>query len=102
MKIFISVGMTGRREEEVRADIIRAQEYVKEHFPFRCIDGVEFVDNYDCQAPEDASPLWCLGEAIKKLGECDACCFVDGWINYHGCCVEYEVCKTYGIYVIKM
>jgi hypothetical protein len=96
-RVFISVGMSGRTDEDVERDIRRACRDIKERYPF---EEVELVDNWSAVGPENAGRLWYLGEAIKKLGTCDVCYFVDGWKKHKGCVAEYEICKLYGIDII--
>lgn len=92
MKVFISVGMRGRSDEEIKNDITRATKDILNRWP-----DAEVVDNF-VEKPEDVSErLYCLGEAIKILGDCDACYFVKGWRKYSGCQVEMEVCMQYDI-----
>lgn len=93
MKVFISVGMTGRKAHEVEADLERARKKIREIYG----DNVVIVDNWNIKIPKKHEQLWYLGEAIKKLGECNACYFVDGWTKYRGCRIEYAVCSQYGI-----
>lgn len=95
-KVFVSVGMTGRYECDVAQDISRAYADIIKRF-----SGCEIVDNWCCDGPEYDGRLWYLGEAIKKLGDCDACYFVKGWQNYKGCRAEMEICKIYGIEIIE-
>ena len=96
-KVFISVGMRGRDYHDVEFDICRARQIVRKMFG----QDVEVVDNWDCRGPGNAVRLWYLGEAIKKLGGCDACYFVKGWLHHKGCIAEMEICKLYGIEVIE-
>ena len=96
-KVFISVGMRGRTDSDVGLDIDRAYRAVWEMFEH----NVKIFDNWGCQGPDDAGRLYYLGEAIKKLGDCDACYFVKGWQNHKGCKAEYEICKLYGIETIE-
>lgn len=99
MKVFISVGMRGRNKDDVEKDIRRLKkEYLKK---FSLDSDIEFIDNWNCEGPEDAGRLWYLGEAIKKLGDCDVCCFVNDWQKYKGCRVEYDVCRIYGIKILE-
>ena len=97
MKVFISVGMSGRKDHEVEADLERARKKIKEKYG----DDVEIVDNWNVKGPDNCERLWYLSEAIKKLGECDACYFVKGWVNYNGCCIENWVCCLYNIKIIR-
>lgn len=95
-RVFISVPMNGREEIDVRNDIKRASENIRKFYS----ENVEIVHNYDCVASENTSRLWYLGEAIKQLGECDVCYFVEGWRNSNGCLIEFNICKLYGIGII--
>ena len=96
VKVFISVGMSGREERDVLRDIDRVGRKAWDMFG----EDVGIYDNYYCDMPDDAGRLWCLGEAIKILGNCDICYFVKDWQNYKGCRAEYEICKLYGIEII--
>ena len=97
-KVFISVGMRGRHALDVTRDICEAKTKIFELFG----DDVEIIHNYDCVGPENAGRLWYLGEAIKKLGDCDACYFIDGWQKHKGCVAEREICKLYGIEMLEV
>lgn len=95
-KVFISVGMRGREFKDVLRDLNNAYRSIRNMFK-----EVEIIHNYNCVGPDDAGRLWYLGEAIKKLGDCDICYFVKGWRNHKGCIAEYEICKLYGIEIIE-
>lgn len=99
MKVFISVGMSGRLDREVVADLHRAYRKIIDRFGY----GYQVVDNFSCEPSEDpmAGRLYYLGKAIEKLGDCDICYFTKGWQNYRGCRAEMEICKIYGIEVIE-
>lgn len=96
-KVFISVGMRGRENRDVEADLYRANSEVRKRFG----GTVKIFDNCGCEGPDDAGRLWYLGEAIKKLGNCDICYFVKGWQNHKGCIAEMEICKLYGIEIVE-
>lgn len=91
-KVFISLGMSGRLKDDVEKDLEKAKANIHNWLG----DSVEIVDNWDCVPPEGFSTSYCLGEAIKKLGDCDCCYFVDGWKNSRGCLMEHEYCTLYG------
>lgn len=101
-RIFISVGMTGRNGVDVLNDLYRAEKKIELLFKVHNLDfgDIELVDNFYCEKPENAERLYCLGEAIKKLGDCDACYFVKGWRKYRGCRIERKICKLYNIRII--
>lgn len=91
MKIFLSYPMHGYSKEE--------QEKFKSELiaMFEDTSDITFVDNSDCEAPENAPRLYCLGEAIKKLGECDAIALHYNWVQAAGCTAERSVAKAYGM-----
>ena len=96
-KVFVSVGMSGREDRDVARDIYDAYWEI-----YGMFDGdVKIFDNWGCVGPSDAGRLWYLGEAIKKLGDCDACYFCKDWRKYKGCRIEREVCELYGIEIIE-
>lgn len=99
LKIFVSVGMHGRSMDDVLKDIAEAGLKAKEFN-----EHSEIVHNYNCPPmPENtSSKTYYLGEAIKLLGECDACVFAKGWEEYAGCVVEHHVCELYDIPRIYM
>lgn len=96
MKVFISVGMSGRNEEDVRKDIARVTDKLYSMFE-KCGDNIEIVHNYDIKGPENAGRLWYLGNAIIKMDNCDAIAFTEDYYKYRGCLVEEEVAKSYKI-----
>ena len=91
MKVYISVPMAGRTDEEIEHDIAAA----KESFPFKKVIFVHPI--IDDDTPDDQ--VACLAESIKLLSTCDAAFFVKGWENARGCKIERAVCDAYGIYV---
>ena len=94
MKVFLSVGMSHRKDEDIIFDVERASSIIRHMFG----DSVEIIHNWNCpKAPKKSGCLWYLGEAIKKLGKCDACFFVSGWEKHKGCKVEQFICSTYNI-----
>ena len=96
MKVFISVGMHHRPWDEIQKDIEMATlDLIRKYG-----EDVEIIHNGDCPKPAVHDRLYYLGEAIKKLGRCDACYFVDGWQHYKGCIIEKTVCDIYGIQCI--
>ena len=81
MKLFISQPMAGKTDKEILDERERVIRNVKELF----FDG------------EPKTPLWCLGESIKLLGQADIAYFCKDWEKYRGCCIEHECCVRYSI-----
>ena len=78
-RVFLSLGMSGRTDEEIHEELDKMKKYYLEineelEYPFR----IKFIHNADCKAPgEDDEDnisygnLYYLGEAIKKLDYVD-------------------------------
>ena len=93
MRIFLSLGMRGRDENDVLKEIAEATHYIKSVHP-----DWEVVNTYRQEGvPEIVAPTYYLGRSIQILGSCDQVWFLNDWKNYRGCLVEHEVCKAYGI-----
>lgn len=93
MKVFLSLGMSGREEKDVLNDIAEATEYIHSLFP-----DYEIINTYfQEEAPKDAGQTYYLGRSIQILGGCDQVWFINDWENYRGCRVEHAVCEQYGI-----
>ena len=97
MRIFLSLGMNGRDESDILADIAEATHYAKSLYAESATE-CEVINTYNQEeAPEDASRMYYLGRSIQVLGSCDQVWFINDWENYCGCRAEHEVCKIYGI-----
>ena len=97
MRIFLSLGMNGRDENDILADIAEATHYAKSLYAESATE-CEVINTYNQEeAPEDASRVYYLGKSIQILGSCDQVWFINDWENYRGCRAEHEVCKIYGI-----
>lgn len=97
MRIFLSLGMSGRDEKDILADITEATHYAKSMYAESATE-CEVINAYNQEeAPEDAGPTYYLGKSIQVLGSCNQAWFINDWENYRGCRAEHEVCKIYGI-----
>lgn len=102
-KIFLSLPMSGRSDEEIQAQIeeMKAEFLLKN--PFCEGEEIVFVDNLENDIDPSrcidvkTEPLLYLGEAIRKLAYCDGVYFGKGWSKARGCMIEMEVCVKYGI-----
>lgn len=93
-RVFISVPMAGRTNEQINEDIRCGKEEYLYRYPY---EDVEFVDNYiDADAPSCRNPaLFYLGESIKKMATCDDVVFCGNWRQARGCLVERMVYDLY-------
>ena len=93
-RVFVSVPMTGRKYEDIIADIEKAKkEYCKAHPN----ETVCFVHNY---SDEDIAgyvhpELYYLGQAIQKMGTCDEVIYCGNVGISRGCTVEMLVDQLY-------
>lgn len=97
MKIFISQPMNGKTDEEILKEREQIIAYAKERYG----ENIEIIDSFFKGAPHDASPLWFLGESIKKLSEADAVYFSKDWESARGCIIEHSCAIEYGLEVVE-
>ena len=93
MKVFISIPMHGKSDEEIKAEL----EQTKKDFAF---SDSEFIDGF-IEDHEKMTPLECLAEAIKRMDEADGIFFANGWEDARGCRIEMAVAVNYGIEIYK-
>nr|DAK81770.1 MAG TPA: Blasticidin M [Bacteriophage sp.] len=94
-KLFVSVPMKGRTEEEIRKTIDKMKK-IAEIFEG---EELELIDSYieDNPPKDNNQAVWFLGESLKKLSQADVFIGIrDAWA-WNGCSVESEVAERYGI-----
>ena len=91
MKIFLSLGFSGRSKEEVLVDISLAMVRISD---IHNNELLQFVHNYDYCSENRVE---CLGEAIKQMSGCDKVYFINNWVEHNGCLIEKKVCELYNI-----
>lgn len=99
-KLFISLPMAGKSEEEIRN---KMAEY-KENAEYLMGEELELIDTFIVNGPDEhiKDPgLWCLGESIMKMAEADVVYFGRGWRSARGCIVEYEAAYRYKVLRIE-
>ena len=96
-KLFVSIPMKGRSEEEIRKSIAKMKNIVEAYEG----EEVELIDSYVKDNPPENNnqALWYLGESLKKLSEADIMVTIDDRYSWNGCVVEYEAACRYGIKV---
>lgn len=95
-KLFISVPMKGRTEEEIKYSI------AKMHCIAEAYEGeeLELIDSWVAEAPpaDCNRSAWYLGKSIEKLAEANVFIGIDtSIVNAPGCAVESQVALNYGI-----
>lgn len=101
-KLFISQPMKGKTDEVIKAErkaLIEEAKKILKDVEFEVIDSFfEDAPKKDCVVTD---PVWYLGKSLMKLAEADYAVFGDLWDDYNGCTIEHEVCKRYGIEIVR-
>lgn len=88
-KIFVSLPMRDKFEDEIRREQRRlleaAGEYLKE--------PVKLIETYQTEGKYEA--LECLGESIKRMAVADYVMFGKGWDDARGCKIEMACALQY-------
>lgn len=110
-KIFISLPMKGVPFKEIlyNIDCMESKLLKEMHADpkrFGMVDGdeIQFVTNArGTSHPADDykyPPLWYLGQAIQRMGDCDYIAFDTDCEKAKGCLAEFEVARIYNIPMI--
>ena len=94
-KLFVSVPMKGRTEEEIKASIQKMKKIAEIYEG----EELELIDNYiEDNPPKDSKEaVWYLGESLKKLAQADVFIGICESYDWNGCCIERETAEKYGI-----
>ena len=94
-KLFVSVPMKGRTEEEIRKSIDKMKKIAEIYEG----EELELIDSYiEHNPPKDSNQaIWFLGESLKKLSEADVFVTIEDHWDWSGCHIEKEVAQRYGI-----
>ena len=94
-KLFVSVPMKGRTEEEIKANIQKMKKIAEIYEG----EELELIDSYiEDNPPKDSKEaVWYLGESLKKLAQADVFIGINDAWDWDGCCIEFETAKRYGI-----
>lgn len=94
-KLFVSVPMKGRTEEEIRASIEKMKKIAEVYEG----EELELIDSYieDNPPQNNNQAIWYLGKSLEKLATADVFIGIDDVWEWNGCYVETEVAGRYGI-----
>ena len=98
MKVFVSLPMGDKSDEEIRRDqISMARIAVPPGVEYEVIDTL-------LEAPEDCKNpgVWYIAESLKLMVDADLVVIDKYWRNYNGCRVEHMVASLYGIPVVEV
>ena len=94
-KLFVSVPMKGRTEEEIKASIQKMKKIAEIYEG----EELELIDSYieDNPHKDSKEAVWYLGESNTKLAEADVIIGICESYDWNGCCIERETADKYGI-----
>lgn len=94
-KLFVSVPMKGRTEEEIKASIQKMKKIAEIYEG----EELELIDSYieDNPPQNNNEAVWYLGESLKKLAQADVFVGIDDVWDWSGCYIESEVAVRYEI-----
>ena len=94
-KLFVSVAMKGRTEEEIKASIQKMKKIAEIYEG----EELELIDSYieDNPPKNSKEAIWYLSESIKKLAQADVFIGICESYDWSGCQIERETAEKYGI-----
>lgn len=94
-KLFVSVPMKGRTEEEIKASIQKMKKIAEIYEG----EELELIDSYvEDNPPKDSKEaVWYLGESLKKLAQADVFIGIDEAYDWNGCYIERDTAQRYGV-----
>lgn len=94
-KLFVSVPMKGRTEEEIKASIQKMKKIAEIYEG----EELELIDSYIEDNPPKGNneAIFYLGESIKKLAQADVFVGICESYEWSGCRIENITAESYGI-----
>lgn len=94
-KLFVSVPMRGRTEEEIKASIQKMKKIAEIYEG----EELELIDSYieDNPPKDNKEAVWYLGESLKKLAQADVFIGIDDAYDWNGCYIERDTAQRYGV-----
>lgn len=99
-KVFISLPMNGKSDEEIENDLRQAE---KAYISKNGSKEVLFCHNHQTDeipvfvAKKEYESVWYLGRALQAMSKCDEVLFYGNWRAARGCVMEHAVCDRYHI-----
>lgn len=92
-KIFVSVPMKGRTEDEIKASIQKMKKIAEIYEG----EELELIDSYidDNPPKENNEGVWYLAESLKKLAQADVFMGICESYDWIGCQIERETAERY-------
>lgn len=99
-KLFVSVPMKGRTEEEIKASIQKMKKIAEIYEG----EELELIDSYiEGYSPRDSKEtILVLGKSLEKLAQADVFIGICQSYDWNGCYIERETAERYGIKVYEI
>ena len=99
-KLFVSVPMKGRTEEETKASIQKMKKIAEIYEG----EELELIDSYINEEPSERcnKGVWYLAKSIEMLAEADVFIGICQSYDWNGCYIEREIAERYGIKVYEI
>jgi hypothetical protein len=96
-KLFVSVPMRGRTEQEIKESIEKMKKVAEIYEG----EELELIDTYieDNPPQNNNQGIWYLGESLKRMAEADVFIGIDDHWSWAGCNIETQTAGKYGIKV---
>ena len=94
-KLFVSVPMKVRTEEEIKESIQKMKKIAEIYEG----EELKLIDSYTKSTPpkDSKEDVWYLGENLKKLARADVFIGICESYDWNGCSIERETAEKYGI-----
>lgn len=95
-KLFASVPMRGRTEEEIRESFAKMKRIAEAYEG----EELELIDTWIAEEPPEGaktSAVWYLGKSLEMLSTADVYIGVSTYGYFPGCCVEEDAAQLYKI-----
>lgn len=94
-KLFVSMPMKGRTEEEIKKSIQKMKKIAEIYEG----EELELIDSYieDNPPKNNNEAVWYLGESLKKLAQADVFIGIAENYDWSGCYIERETAERYGV-----
>jgi len=87
-KVFVSIPMKGRTDEEIKKEMKMVFDQMYNSEEYELIDTVHRVEG---------GRVATFAESIRKLAAADVCCFAPGWEDAGGCLIEKMICDHFDV-----
>lgn len=91
MKIFVSMPMNGKTDEQIRKEFEEKKKYIKEQWGF---NPEMVIDSVIGDGADDLVKY--LARSIYLMSDANIVFFASGWEQARGCKIEHEVAIAYG------